>query len=127
MIEAIGGGMLNRQELPRIRVVLYIAISFHEQLVACHETATPASHVEALARRVQFDANFLRFRCSQKAQRLAFKYQGRIGSIMNDDDAISSCEFNHFGKELRRRARAGRIIRIIDHQHLRLAENVSGN
>src|SRR5882762_4512264 len=118
MIETIGRGVLNRQELPRISVVLHVTVGFDEQLVAGHESATPTSHVEAFAGRVEFDADLFGAGSRQKAQRFAFEYQSCVGGVMNDHDAIASGKLDYFGEEFGRGARARWVVRIVNYKDL---------
>ena len=116
MIQRVGGRVLNRQELARVGVVLKIAVSFHQQLVPRHEPASPAGHVETLARRMQFDADVFRARRRQKAQRVALEHQRRIGGIVNNHQVVLLRELHRLVEKFRRRARAGGVVRIVQHQ-----------
>ena len=48
VIKAIGGRMLDGQELAGIGIVLDIAVGFDQKRVARDKAATPAGHVEVL-------------------------------------------------------------------------------
>src|SRR5438309_10548619 len=105
--------MLNGQELARVAIVLHIAVGFDEQLVASHETAAPASHVERLAGRVKLDADFLCARRGEKAERFLFENQSGISGIVNNNDAVAARKLHNFGEELRCGTGARGIIWII--------------
>lgn len=49
MLEGIGGGMLNGEELARVGIVLHVGIGADEEGMADDEAASPARHVEGLA------------------------------------------------------------------------------
>src|SRR4051812_36819085 len=117
MIEAKSSGVLNRKELARVCIVLHITVGFNEQLVPCHKSATPPSHIEALAGGMKFDSNLLRAGCGKKAQGLALKDKSSVGRIMNDNDPVPLREIDNFGEKPRCGARTGRVVWIIDDQY----------
>ena len=43
---------------------------------------------------------------------------------MNDDEVVGLGELDHLGKELRRGTGAGRVVRVIEHEHLGFLEHV---
>ena len=98
MIKAVGAGVLDGEELAGVGVVLHVAVGFDEQFVAGDEAAAPAGHVEALAGRVQFDADVLRAGRGQEAQRLAFEDQRGVGGIVNDDEVVLLRELDDFAR-----------------------------
>src|SRR5262245_38072805 len=98
MIEAVSGGMLNRQELARVRVILHIPIGFDEKFVAGNKATTPPGHIEGLARRMQLQPDLLGPWCCQKTQRLAFKHKSRISRIMNDNQFVPLRKGYRFGE-----------------------------
>src|SRR5262249_53346208 len=99
MIETVGGGVLNREKLAGVGVVLDVGVGFDEQFVADDEAAAPAGHVERLARGVEFDANFLRAGYREKTERRAFKYERGVGGVVNHHEFVVSRELNHLAEK----------------------------
>ena len=125
MIVAVGGGVLDGEELAGIAVVLHIAVSLDEQRVADHEAAAPAGHVEILAGRVQLDADVFRARRGEEAQRfVAVVNQADVGGVVDDDEVVRLGEVDDLGEERRCGTRAGRVVRIVQHEHLGLGQHV---
>ena len=119
--------MLDGQELARVGVVLYIAVGLDQEFVAGHKAATPAGHVKGLAGGVEFDADLLGAGSGQEAERFALENQRGVCGVMNDYELVALGEGNGFGKKLGRRARAGGVVRIIQHQHLRPLQDFAGD
>ena len=125
MIVAVSRGVLDREKLAGVGVVLHVAVSLHEQRVANDEPATPTGHVEIFACGVQFDPDVFRARRGKKTERLvAVINQPDVGSIVNDDEIIGLGELDHLGEKLRRGTGAGWVVRVIEHEHLGFLEHV---
>ena len=116
---------MDGEELAGIAVVLHIAVSLDEQRVADHEAAAPAGHVEILAGRVQLHADVFRARSGEEAQRfVAVVNQADVGGVVDDDEVVALGEVDDLGEELRSGAGAGRVVRIVQHEHLGLGQHV---
>ena len=61
---------------------------------------------------------------ARKLKRPPFEHQRGVGGVVNDHELVLFGERDRLGEELRRRARAGRVVRIIQHQHLGLLQHV---
>src|SRR6266436_2394431 len=127
MVEAVRRGVLDCEKLAGIGVVLHVAVGPDQQFVSGDKAAAPAGHVKALARRVQFDADFLRSGGGEEAQWPALENQRGIGRVMYDDEVVLSGELHDVRKKLRCVAGAGGVIGIVEHQDLGLGQHFGGN
>ena len=115
---------MDGEELAGVGVVFHIAVSLHEQRVAGHEAAAPAGHVEIFAGGMKLNADVFRARRSKKTERLvAVVNQADVGGVVNDDEVVCLGELDDLGKELRRGTGAGRVVRVIEHEHLGLGQH----
>ena len=76
---------------------------------------------------MQFHRHVFRAGNAQDRQRLALKHQRRIRRVRDDDQLVLLGKLHGAGQERPCRARARRVVRIIQHQRLRALEHVFGN
>jgi PAS domain-containing protein len=76
---------------------------------------------------MQFQPDFLRAGRGQETQRLALEDERGVSGVVNDRQPVLERELHHLGEKLRRRPRPGRIIRVIQHQRLALAQDFRRN
>ena len=125
MIQRRRARLLDRQELPAVGVVLRVAVGRDEQGIAAHKAQPPPRHVERLAHGMQFDGYVLCAGHGQNRQRFAFEHESAVRRVRNDDEFVLAGKLDRPRKKLRRRARACRVVRVIEHDDLRALERVA--
>ncbi len=96
-------------------VLLHMA---DDVVIARDETGPPTSHRIHLRQRTHLHGHVERARQRKNAGLLVAHAQSRVGEVLHDGEPVLVRKLDGMFQEPARRLRAGRIVRIIQNQHL---------
>ena len=102
-----------------------MAIALDDVGVARDPTDPPARHVPALREREDFHAGLLRpGRLQEAGWTVAIEGDLGVRAVVHDDELVPSRQLDHLLKEIIRRNRPGRIVRVVEEEQVGLLPNV---
>src|SRR5207237_9606235 len=114
------GRPLTRLEHARVEIRLELPVALDDLGVARYEAGAPAGHVPALRRGEDLDADLLRPPRLEEARR-AVTVEGdlRVRVVVDDHQVVLAGEFDGALEEAGLHDRAGRIVGVVEEEHVR--------